>query len=144
MVGQSGHQSVGAEVEWMMEPSVSKLKVEEPARFNPDRLERLCAEIGEVRAEDEVARALEAISARLQEVEAINPLTGPEALARTLNALIAASDHIGMATLARVGRNVQACLTRGDAVALASTHARLIRIGDRSIHAIWDLEDLSG
>lgn len=127
-----------------MEPCVIELKMEEPARFNPDRLERLCAEIGEVRAEDEVARALEAISVRLQEIEAINPLTGTVALEKTLRALIAASDHIGMATLARVGRNVQACLARGDMVALAATHSRLIRVGDRSIHAIWDLEDLSG
>ena len=127
-----------------MEPSVTELHPEEPARFNPDRLERLCAEIGEVRAEDEVARALEVINAQLQEIEAISPLTGAEALSIRLQALISASDHIGMATLARVGRNVQACLARGDTVALAATHSRLVRVGDRSIHAIWDLEDLSG
>jgi hypothetical protein len=128
----------------MMEPSVTILQLEEPARFNPDRLERLCAEIGELRAEDEVARALEVISARLQEIEALDPLRDAEALAKRLRALITASDHIGMATLARVGRNVQACLARHDTVALAATHSRLIRVGDRSIHAIWDLEDLSG
>jgi len=127
-----------------MEPSVIKLQMEEPARFNPDRLERLCAEVGELRAESEVARALEAISAWLQEIEVINPLTDASALATRLNALIAASDHIGMATLARVGRNVSACLARSDTVALAATHSRLMRVGDRSIHAIWDLEDLSG
>lgn len=127
-----------------MEPSVIQLQMEEPARFNADRLERLCAEIGELRAEDEVARALEVISARLQDIEAINPLTNADTLAAALRALVAASDHIGMATLARVGRNVQACLARGDVVALAATHSRLIRVGDRSIHAIWDLEDLSG
>ena len=127
-----------------MEPIVAILQLEEPARFNPDRLERLCAEIGELRAEDEVARALEEISARLQEIEALDPLGDAEALASGLRALITASDHIGMATLARVGRNVQACLARGDAVALAATHSRLVRVGERSIHAIWDLEDLSG
>jgi len=127
-----------------MEPSVVNIEPEEPARFNPDRLERLCAEIGELRAEDEVARALEVISARLQEIGAFDPLRDATPLAAGLRALVVASDHIGMATLARVGRNVQACMARGDAVALAATHARLIRIGDRSIHAIWDLEDLSG
>ena len=46
--------------------------------------------------------------------------------------------------LARVGRDVLACLHRADVVALMSTHARLMRVGDRSIRAIWDLEDLSG
>jgi len=127
-----------------MEQFVINIEPEEPARFNPDRLERLCAEIGERRAEDEVARALEVISARLQEIGVLDPLRDATSLAARLRALIAASEHIGMATLARVGRNVQACLARHDSVALAATHARLIRIGDRSIHAIWDLEDLSG
>ena len=135
---------MGAEVEWMMEQYVINIEPEEPARFNPDRLERLCAEIGELRAEDEVAQALEVISARLQEIGVLDPLRDATPLAAGLRALIAASEHIGMATLARVGRNVQGCLVRRDNVALAATHARLIRIGDRSIHAIWDLEDLSG
>ena len=72
------------------------------------------------------------------------PISDADRLARVLRALVATSDHIGMATLARVGRDVLACLHRADVVALMSTHARLMRVGDRSIRAIWDLEDLSG
>ena len=136
--------SVGAEVEWMMERPVTVLKPEEPARFNPDRLERLCDEIGELRAEHEVARALEDLTAQLDKVAQIDPISDSDRLARVLRALVATSDHIGMATLARVGRDVLACLHRADVVALMSTHARLMRVGDRSIRAIWDLEDLSG
>lgn len=136
--------AVGAEVEWMMEQPVFVLKPEEPARFNPDRLERLCNEIGELRAEHEVARALQDLSAHLDEVMQIDPISDAHRLVAVLRALVATSDYIGMATLARVGRDVQTCLRRDDVVALMSTHARLMRVGDRSIRAIWDLEDLSG
>ena len=49
-----------------------------------------------------------------------------------------------MATLSRVARDVQRCAARRDAVALAATYMRLLRVGERSIKAIWDLEDASG
>lgn len=127
-----------------MEQRVTVLQMEEPARFNPDRLERLCAEIGEIRAEHEVAKALEDISRHLLDIERIDPVGGQNRLAVPVQALVDASEHIGMATLARVGRDVMACLAHRDTVALAATNSRLRRVGDRSIHAIWDLENLSG
>lgn len=125
-----------------MEQDVSRLRPEEPARFNPERLEHLCAEIGEIRAEHEVASALQAINGHLQEIRRLDPGGGD--VVRPVRILAATSDRIGMATLARVARDVLACIGSGDPVALAATHARLLRVGERSIHAIWDLEDVSG
>lgn len=127
-----------------MEQDVSMLRPEEPARFNPERLEHLCDEIGEIRAEHEVASALQAINAHLQDIRRIHPVRARADLMRPVLNLAAASDRIGMATLARVARDVLACIGSGDQVALAATHARLLRVGERSIHAIWDLEDVTG
>lgn len=127
-----------------MKQDVTVLRPEEPARFNPDRLELLCKEVGEIRAEHEVASALEVISRRLHDVRDIDPWRDAPLLAGPVRALIAASDRIGMATLSRVARDVQRCAARRDTVALAATYMRLLRVGDRSIEAIWDLEDVSG
>ena len=127
-----------------MEQDVSRLRPEEPASFNPERLERLCDEIGEVRAEHEVASALQTISVHLQDIRRIHPVEDADCLTGPTRQLAAVSDRIGMATLARVARDVLACIGDGDLVALAATHARLLRVGERSIHAIWDLEDVSG
>ncbi|WP_375551222.1 hypothetical protein [Rhodophyticola porphyridii] len=127
-----------------MERSVTILRVEEPARFNPDRLEKLCAELGEVQAESEVANALGEIGVLLERIAAVGDRHCIAQLAGFLGKLISASDKIGMATLARVARDVEASYARGDAVALAATLARLQRVGERSILAVWDLEDLSG
>lgn len=127
-----------------MTKSVTVLRPDEPARFNPEQLERLCAEIGELRAEAEVARALERIGQLLAEIAGRDAPASRARLERHLEALVEASDMIGMATLARVARDVRRCLGSGDVVGLSATLARLQRVGDRSIHAVWDLEDLSG
>lgn len=121
---------------------VTELSPQEPARFNPDQLEDLCNKIGEIRAEAEVALALHRISAALPKLQRLVE-TDVLAFADTVDTLIVDADMIGMATLARVGRNVQDAFASGNAVALAATLARLERVGDRSVHAVWDLEDLS-
>jgi hypothetical protein len=127
-----------------MRAGITELPLEEPARFNPGQLERLCERLGETRAELEVGQALHRLAALLGEVAALGAAGRTRDLEAVLAALVRDAQMIGMATLARVGRHVLDCLDGGDATALAATLARLERVGDRSIHAVWDLEDLSG
>ncbi|MEM7722984.1 MAG: hypothetical protein AAF376_11470 [Pseudomonadota bacterium] len=125
-----------------MRAFVSELPLGEPARFNPAQLEALCARVGEVRAETEVAFALDRISTQLMALTpTANGGDGKE-LQVLLRKLVDDANLIGMATLARVAQDVLNCLATGDATAFAATFARLDRVGDRSIHAVWDLEDL--
>lgn len=51
--------------------------------------------------------------------------------------------EIGMPLLGQVTRDVCACIESGDAIALGATLARLLRVGERSLYAVWDLQDLS-
>lgn len=123
---------------------VTVLRPQEPARFNPDKLEALCRQVGEVRAEAEVALALDRITAVLSRLPGQEAPHDPVDGARDLLALSLDAEMIGMATLARVARNVIDALQSGNPVTVAATFARLDRVGDRSIHAVWDLEDVSG
>lgn len=128
-----------------MRAGILELPLEEPARFNPGQLELLCDKMGEARAEAEVAFALDRLSALLSEVAGLRQRGGTrQEFTEVMVALVTDARLIGMASLARVGRNVLDCLESGDPVALAATLARLERVGDRSIHAVWDLDDLSG
>lgn len=128
-----------------MRAGILELPLEEPARFNPGQLELLCDRMGESQAEAEVAYALDRLSALLSEVSNMRARGAPkDELVEVLAALVNDAQLIGMASLARVGRHVLDCLDSGDPTALAATLARLERVGDRSIHAVWDLEDLSG
>jgi len=124
-----------------MRAFVTELPLGEPARFNPDQLENLCNTIGEVRAETEVALALDRISAGLNALFQSAPA---EDLCSTLAALAKDAELIGMATLARVAKDVLDCAAQGDQVAFHATLARLCRVGDRSMHAVWDLDEFSG
>lgn len=125
-----------------LRPIITAIAPEEPARFNPERLEELCLKIGEVRAEAEVALALHRISEVLPNVEALLR-DDEDAFAKAINQVAQDAEMIGMATLARVARNVLDSFATANIVALAATLARLDRVGERSIHAVWDLEDLS-
>jgi hypothetical protein len=123
-------------------PIITKIAPNEPTRFNPECLEDLCHEMGEVRAEAEVAMALHRISETLPNLDALLQSDAQRFLARTDQVAIDA-ERIGMATLARVARNVVDAYASDNPTALAATLARLNRVGERSIHAVWDLEDIS-
>ncbi len=123
---------------------VTYLRPEEPAQFNPDVLESLCRRIGETRAEAEVARALERISTTLSALDTLAKDADASLMAAALRSLLRDADMIGMTSLARVSRGVLSCLGSGDALGYAATLARLSRVGERSMHAVWELEDLSG
>lgn len=113
----------------------------EVARFDPGRLEQLCEEKGEAQAETEAAEALSTIGQLLRRIDPdASAMTDAEFFGK-IEELHIAADRIGMSTLARVARDVQHCLAHGDPVAFSATLARLYRVGDRSIHAIFDLED---
>ena len=69
---------------------------------------------------------------------------GRAALIRCGRALARAATGLGLVTLAQVAQEVVAASLAGDAAARAATLARLERVGDRSLHAIWDLQDVTG
>jgi hypothetical protein len=144
--GQSKRDGKDARPETIDDPrcAVTPLRPEEPARFNPDTLESLCRRIGETRAEAEVARALERISTTLAALDTLEEEADSTLMAATLRSLVRDADMIGMVTLARVSRNVLACLGTSDSRAYSATLARLSRVGDRSMLSVWELEDLSG
>ena len=127
-----------------MNRHVTVLRVEEGARFDPDRLEVLCSQFGEHRAEQLVAQSLDDITHHLAALKASAQTVDLTAIAGPTQHLFDAADLIGMISLKRVASDVLECLDGSNDVALAATLARLMRIGDQSIRAVWDLEDLSG
>lgn len=107
------------------------------------QIEALCTDLGAYAAEDVVCRAMEDLGQRLLLVQE-QADTGPrEDLHRSLKALGAIADQIGMCGLSQVARDVRTCIEDDDPVAEAATLARLARVGERSLSALWDLQDLS-
>lgn len=119
------------------------LKQDEAVGLNAARLEELYVQLGEVGAENVACRALEELAARLSHTERCYREGRSMDLRKSARSLVAISDQIGMQMLSRVAGDVTICADSGDSVALAATLSRLLRIGERSLSEIWDMQDLS-
>jgi hypothetical protein len=64
-------------------------------------------------------------------------------LRKSVKLLVAISDQIGMSAVSTVAVHVTNCIDQEDNIALAATLGRLMRIGEESLTAIWDLQDVT-
>lgn len=108
-----------------------------------DRLGVLYAQLGPSGAEDVVCRALEELALRLTHCETLYRQSDRDGLRKNTRSLIAIADQIGMSALSRAADVVTDCIDQGDEVALAATLSRLIRVGERSLLAVWDIQDIN-
>lgn len=122
---------------------VLQLQPVEPVRVNTDRLSGLYTDLGEEAAEDIVCRAMEELALRLSHCDRLYRAEEMEDLRRSSRSLVAIAEQIGMAKLARVAKDVVNCIDATDKIALAATLTRLMRIGEGSLTAIWDLQDIT-
>ncbi len=122
---------------------VLKIRLCEKVRVDQDQLSALYAELGESGAEDVVCRAIEELAVRLSHCSRLHADGEWERLRKCVRSLIAIADQIGMVLLARVCKDVVATIDSSDRAATAATLARLLRIGEQSLSAIWDLQDIT-
>ncbi|ANT60446.1 hypothetical protein AYJ57_08785 [Salipiger sp. CCB-MM3] len=122
---------------------VSVLAPIERAGLDPERLEALFTHLGPQEAENALCRAVEELAYRLGYLDRLHQqCRWPEMRSQTCE-LGEIARFIGMQATARISCDVVQCLDDGDRVALAATLARLGRMGERSLYAIWDMEDQS-
>lgn len=119
------------------------IQLAEPVQLNQVRLDTLYAQLGETGAENVMCRAMEELAARMSQCESLWRAQNKVQLRKHARSLIAIADQIGMQTLAQVAGDVTHCVDSDDAVALAATLSRMLRIGERSLAAIWSMENLS-
>ena len=122
--------------------TVTQIRLHESVQVNHDRLHALYGEMDPVNAEDVVCRAMEELALRMAHCARLYRKGELEALRRSAKSLIAIADQIGMDVLARVAKDVVQCTEARDQTALAATLGRLLRTGEGSLTAIWDLQDI--
>lgn len=122
----------------------TRLRPDEPVRLDRTLISALYASAGESQAEEIICRAMEELAVRLAQMERAYAAGQQALLGKGARSLVAIADQVGMTGLAHVARDVALCAERGDATALGATLARLMRISDRSLTAVWDQADLSG
>ena len=120
------------------------MRIEEPVRLDAERLVALYAELGQVGAERVIALAMEDIALHLVAVKQAAQDRRREAFDRGLEEIILLAGQVGMAALVRVARDLKICAARRDRISQEAVLARLLRIGDRSLTAVWDIADMRG
>lgn len=122
---------------------VVNIRVTETIQLDQVRLGMLYSQLGEAGAGDVISRAMEELAVRLAQCDTLWRARNLAQLRKHARSLIAISDQIGMQRLAQVAGDVTACLDNEDDIAIAATLSRMLRVGERSLSAIWALEDLS-
>lgn len=123
--------------------NIKQLRLSETVRVDQDRLDALYAEMDPIAAEEMVCRAMEELALRMAHCDRLYRADKLDELHKSSKSLIAIADQIGMDVMARVAGDVAACASVGDRTALASTLSRLLRTGEGSLSAIWDLQDIT-
>ena len=117
---------------------IRTLPVTEPVRVDVRRVGDIVNELGESAAQNVIELALGQLAGALtatDEALARGDLAGATGHADQLSRL---AWQIGLLSLAGVAMDLCACAERHDPGALAAVRARLMRVGNRSLTAIWD------
>lgn len=123
--------------------TVTQIQLQEPVQVNHERLNALYGEMDPSNAEDVVCRAMEELALRLAHCDRLYRKGELDELRRAAKSMIAIADQIGMDALAQVAGDVVRCSKSRDHVALAATLGRLMRTGEGSLSAIWDLQNIT-
>ena len=119
------------------------IRVSEQIQLDQSRLGILYAQLGTASADSVISRAMEELAVRMSQCDTLWRARNLGQLRKHARSLIAISDQIGMGLLAQVAGDVTSCIDREDEMAIAATLSRMLRIGERSLSAVWAMDDLS-
>ena len=122
---------------------VAKLRLAGEVEVDRDRLEQLYGQLGSNNADGVISRAMEELATRLTKVEAAHKAGQFEDLHKAAKSMVAISEQIGLRTFSSVAKDVAGLARDDDGTALAACVARLMRIGENSLLAVWDMQGAS-
>ncbi len=121
-----------------------RLRLDEPVRLEHAQISALYESLGDTQAEEVICRAMEELAMRLALMERAYAAEDYLAVGKSARGLVKIAGQIGMAKLGRVAADVADCAAAGNKTALGATLARLVRISDRSLTAVWETGNLFG
>lgn len=121
---------------------ISELRLSEVVHLDGDRLEEICRELGYRGGETAISATMEDLACLLMQSKTLWETDELNSLDLCAGQIDRLADRIGMSGLARSAKHVRDLCGRNDSVALAATVARMRRLGEQSLLAIWDRQDL--
>lgn len=122
---------------------ITKLRPNEQIDLDRSRLSTLYTQLGSAGADDVVCRAMEELALRLSHCERLYRGAKWAELRKSARSLVAIADQIGMNKVSVVASDVTVCIDDKNDVALSATMNRLMRMGEGSLTAIWELQNIT-
>jgi len=122
---------------------VAELRHEEPVRLDMHRLKEIFAQMGFQNGENMICGAMEDLAVLLKAATKVWRRGDLDALGQKARKISGLAEQIGMTTLSAVACDVAVICARYDDAALGATVARMTRLGERSLIAIWESHDVS-
>jgi len=119
------------------------LSITEDAQVDRNRLTELKIRLGDVGAENLMYRTMEELAVHLAKVHTALNRGHLYEVQAAAGKIATKSDHVGLTTLGIVAKDVHDLAATDNAAALSACAARLSRVGEGSLIAVWGAEDLS-
>ena len=123
---------------------VAKLRFTDPVRVDTERLNRICGAVGATTGEVVINTAMEDLAALMATAHRAWGQSDVDALQPSAVQISGIADRIGLLTLATVAHDVADLCIGGDDAALAATVTRMVRLGEMSLIAVWEAQDVPG
>ncbi len=123
---------------------VATIRFSDPVKVDVTRLNAICERMGLVDGEAAICAAMEDLAGLLMTASTAWMDCDVEKLRDAAGDAAEKAASIGLNPLARVARDAEALCGSGSETALAAVVARLERMGESSLIAIWDAQDASG
>ncbi len=121
----------------------SVLSIIEDAHVDRNRLTELRIRLGDVGTENLVCRTMEELAVLLAKVHTALIRGHLYEVHAAAGKIASKSDHVGLTTLGNVAKDVHDLAATDNAAALSACAARLSRVGEGSLIAVWGDENLS-
>lgn len=122
--------------------NIVHLRIDEQVQLDRDQLEVLLLQLGASGADKMVAEAMEEMAILLATVERRHREGKMDDVSIGVKGLVGIAQQVGMTTLARVGRDVLSLIHSYDSAAYCAAVARMVRIGESSLVAVWDMQGM--
>ncbi|MGB0659348.1 MAG: hypothetical protein ACPGNV_04135 [Mangrovicoccus sp.] len=122
---------------------VVNLNVEENIRFDAGQLTQLYRSLGEVGAENLLCDAMEELAIQLVRAEKLGKRGRLSDVAEIADNLVPIASRVGLEGLSTVLEDLAKCARDYDVAAFNAVLARMQRMGDRSLSAIWDPQGMT-
>lgn len=122
---------------------VSRIEFAESVVMDGAYLETILEELGVQRGEAVICAAMEDMASLIKFVSQSWDKCNLDEAHLAARQVAGIADRLGLITLAGVARDVASLCPDGNNAALAASVARLVRLGERSLIAIWEAQDVS-